>query len=358
MQKDRSFAETAIMKTADFDYKLTPELIAQFPCEERDGCRLLCLDRKSGEVSHRTFKELSGLLSPGDLLVFNNTKVIPARLFCIKKTGGKVELLLTGPSSGNSWNALVRPGTGCKAGEMLRLIKNESVVIKITAVNPDGTREVSLISDDGQKSLIDIIKNFGVMALPHYIRRPAVSQDSVTYQTVYARQEGAIASPTAGLHFTHELMDALAERGIGISYVTLHVGIGTFKPVTAEDPRDHIMHEEAYELTKEAAAQIARTKERGGRVIAVGTTSVRVIEHCAKDGGPIQASSGKTALIILPGYEFRVIDGMITNFHVPKSTLLMLVSAFAGREAVLAAYRNAVENGYRFFSYGDAMLIL
>lgn len=346
------------MKTADFDYALPPELIAQFPCEKRDGCRLLHLDRKSGEVSHRYFKEFSDLLSPGDRLVFNNTKVIPARLFCLKITGGKVELLLTGPSAGSSWNALVRPGTGCKAGALLNLIQDKSVVFKINAVNPDGTRDVSLLSEHSQKSLLEIIKSYGVMALPHYIRRPAVAQDNESYQTVYARHEGAIASPTAGLHFTPELMDTLAERGIEISYVTLHVGIGTFKPVTADDPREHIMHEETYELTEEAAMQISRTKERGGRVIAVGTTSVRVLEHCAKEGGPIQASSGKTALMILPGHEFRVIDGMVTNFHVPKSTLLMLVSAFAGREAVLAAYHNAVENGYRFFSYGDSMVIL
>jgi S-adenosylmethionine:tRNA ribosyltransferase-isomerase len=358
MQKVRPSAETTIMKTADFDYALPPELIAQFPCEKRDGCRLLCLDRKSGSVNHRTFRELPNLLSNGDRLVFNNTKVIPARLFCLKETGGKVELLLTGPSAGSTWNALVRPGTGCKAGAILGLVKDPSVVLKIKAVNPDGTREVSLVSDNSEKSLAEIIKSHGVMALPHYIRRSAVTQDTEMYQTVYARREGAIASPTAGLHFTSELMDTLVTRGIGISYVTLHVGIGTFKPVTADDPRAHVMHEEAYELTEEAAAQISRTKEQGGRVIAVGTTSVRVLEHCATEDGRIRASLGRTTLMILPGYEFRIIDGMLTNFHVPKSTLLMLVSAFAGREPVLAAYHHAVAERYRFFSYGDAMLIL
>jgi S-adenosylmethionine:tRNA ribosyltransferase-isomerase len=346
------------MKTADFDYTLPPELIAQYPCEKRDGCRLLCLDRKNGTVSHRAFNELPDLLSSEDRLVFNDTKVIPSRLFCSKKTGGKVELLLTGPSANGSWNALVRPGRGCNAGAKLKLIKDPSVVFEIKTVNPDGTREVSLVSVNGVKSLEEVIKSHGVMALPHYIRRPAVAQDNETYQTVYARQEGAIASPTAGLHFTPELMDTLLRRGIGISYVTLHVGIGTFKPVTAPDPHDHIMHEETYELTEETAAQIARTRSQGGRLIAVGTTSVRVLEHCAKEDGRIQASSGNTALMILPGHEFRVTDGMLTNFHVPKSTLLMLVSAFAGREAVLAAYRHAVAERYRFFSYGDAMLIL
>lgn len=346
------------MKTADFDFALPSELIAQYPCEKRDGCRLLCLDRKNGTVSHRVFKELPDLLSSADRLVFNDTKVMPARLFCSKKTGGKVELLLTGPSVNGSWNALVRPGRGCNTGAQLGLLKDPSVVIEIKTVNPDGTREVSLVSGNGVKSLEEVIKSHGVMALPHYIRRPANAQDNETYQTVYARQEGAIASPTAGLHFTPELMDKLVKRGIGISYVTLHVGIGTFKPVTAPDPHDHVMHEETYELTEETAAQIAHTQLQGGRVIAVGTTSVRVLEHCARKDGRIKASSGTTTLMILPGHEFRVTDGMLTNFHVPKSTLLMLVSAFAGRDAVLSAYHNAVAERYRFFSYGDAMLIL
>jgi S-adenosylmethionine:tRNA ribosyltransferase-isomerase len=346
------------MKTADFDYTLPPELIAQYPYEKRDGCRLLCLDRKNGTVSHRAFKELPDLLSSGDRLVFNDTKVIPARLFCSKITGGKVELLLTGPTANGCWNALVRPGRGCNAGTKLGLLKDPSVVFEIKTANPDGTREVSLVSGAGVKSLAEVIKSHGVMALPHYIRRPAVAQDNQTYQTVYARHEGAIASPTAGLHFTPELMDALARRGIGISYVTLHVGIGTFKPVKAADPRDHHMHEETYELTEETAAQIASTRSQGGRVIAVGTTSVRVLEHCAKQDDRIMASRGKTELMILPGYDFQVTDGMITNFHVPQSTLLMLVSAFAGRESILAAYRQAVAERYRFFSYGDAMLIL
>jgi S-adenosylmethionine:tRNA ribosyltransferase-isomerase len=346
------------MKTTDFDYALPPELIAQYPCEKRDGCRLLCLDRKNGTVSHRAFKELPDLLSSADRLVFNDTKVIPARLFCSKETGGKVELLLTGPSANGSWNALVRPGRGCNPGAKLKLKKDPSVVFEIKTVNPDGIREVSLVSGNGVKSLTEVIKSYGVMALPHYIRRSAVAQDNETYQTVYARREGAIASPTAGLHFTSELIDALVKRGIGISYVTLHVGIGTFKPVTGADPRNHVMHEETYELTEETAAQIAHTRSQGGRVIAVGTTSVRVLEHCAEKDGRIRASSGNTALMILPGHEFRVTGGMLTNFHVPKSTLLMLVSAFAGREAVLAAYRQAVEERYRFFSYGDAMLIL
>jgi S-adenosylmethionine:tRNA ribosyltransferase-isomerase len=346
------------MKTDDFDFTLPPDLIAQYPCEKRDACRLLCLERKSGEVSHRAFRELPGLLSSGDRLVFNDTKVIPARLYCTKQTGGKVELLLTGQSAKGTWNALVRPGRGCKSGKKLGLIKDPSVIFEIKDVNPDGTREVSLVSGNDEKSVAEVIMNHGVMALPHYIHRPADAQDNETYQTVYARQEGAIASPTAGLHFTPELLEALENRGIGVSYVTLHVGRGTFKPVTAEDPRNHIMHHEAYELSESAAEQINRTKDQGGRVIAVGTTAVRVLEHCAVEKGLIKASSGQTGLMILPGYEFMVIDGMLTNFHVPKSTLLMLVSAFAGREAVLAAYRTAVAKCYRFFSYGDAMLIL
>lgn len=265
---------------------------------------------------------------------------------------------MTGPSVGDHWNALVRPGRGCKAGVKLYLEKNSSVGIEITVVNPDGTRGVTFVSGSSVKSWPAVIKKYGVMALPHYIRRPADAKDDETYQTIYAKHEGAIASPTAGLHFTPGIMGALEERGIGISYLTLHVGIGTFKPVTVVDPKDHVMHEESYELTDETAAQIMQTRSKGGRIIAVGTTSVRVLEHCAGEGGCIKPSAGKTSLMILPGYKFRAIDGIVTNFHVPKSTLLMLVSAFAGREVVLEAYRQAVAERYRFFSYGDAMLIL
>jgi S-adenosylmethionine:tRNA ribosyltransferase-isomerase len=346
------------MRTQDFDYMLPSGQIAQYPLEKRDKCRLLCLDRKNGGFVDREFCELPDLLLPGDRLVFNDTKVVPARLFCQKITGGKVELLFLEPTGTMAWKVLVRPGRGLSTGTELFMAGDPSIRIHITAVNADGSRDVLLEKDGTGITMSEVIKQYGVMALPHYIRRPAEDQDRDTYQTVYARREGAIASPTAGLHFTHELIKALLARRIDISYVTLHVGVGTFKPVTEDDPRNHVMHEETYELTQQTASEIAATKKRGGRIIAVGTTAVRVLEHCAAQDGAIKASSGKTKLMILPGYQFKAIDGMVTNFHVPKSTLLMLVSAFAGRGPVLAAYGHAVLAGYRFFSYGDAMFIL
>jgi S-adenosylmethionine:tRNA ribosyltransferase-isomerase len=303
------------------------------------------------------FNDLTGLLNPGDLLVLNDTKVLPSRLFCHKLTGGAAELLLTDPLADGSWQALVRPGRGLNAGTRVTLDKDPSAVFEIASILDDGSRVVTL-AGSSHESIEAIIRQYGVMALPHYIKRPSDVKDNDTYQTIYARHDGAVASPTAGLHFTDALFEALQAKGIGKAFVTLHVGIGTFRPVKVDDPRKHAMHHERYELPQETIDSIERTKKSGGRVIAVGTTVVRVLEHCAGKTGALAPSAGDTDIFILPGYEFKVIDGMITNFHVPRSTLLMLVSAFAGRESVLSAYRHAVENRYRFFSYGDAMIIL
>lgn len=347
------------MKTIDFDYDLPPGLIAQYPLENRDACRLLCLERKTGSVSDRIFKDLPDLINPGDLLVFNNTKVLPSRVFCHKKTGGAVELLFTAPSGNGSWNALVRPGRGLNPGTRLTLDNDHSVAVEIVSVLEDGSRVVFPAEDnENHESIEIIIQKYGVMALPHYIKRPAENKDNETYQTIYASEEGAVASPTAGLHFTGAIMGALREKGAEIAFVTLHVGIGTFRPVKVDDPEKHHMHRERYELKQETVEQIEKTKKNGGRVIAAGTTVVRVLEHCAAGTGRLEPSAGDTDIFILPGYEFKVIDGMITNFHVPRSTLLMLVAAFADREAVLSAYRHAIETRYRFFSYGDAMIVL
>jgi S-adenosylmethionine:tRNA ribosyltransferase-isomerase len=347
------------MRTDDFDFKLPLSLIAQHPGTHRDGCRLLYLSRETGVVTDHIFEDLSGFLAPGDRLVFNNTRVVPARVFCKKKTGGAVELLFTEAADGiGAWKALVRPGKGLGAGTKLVLRDDPGISLDLTGVYPDGMRAVALSAGCAVSSIPELMEKYGVMALPHYIKRPAEKTDNQNYQTVYAQRDGAIASPTAGLHFTQSLMSTLTARGIGISYVTLHVGIGTFLPVKADDPADHIMHEERYEITQETADEITETQKNGGRIIAVGTTVVRVLEHCAREWNPLVASRGKTNLMILPGHTFTIIEGMITNFHVPKSTLLMLVSAFAGREAVLAAYRHAVEKRYSFFSYGDAMLVL
>jgi S-adenosylmethionine:tRNA ribosyltransferase-isomerase len=344
------------MKTEDFDYMLPSGLIAQYPLESRDECRLLCLDRKTGAVSDSIFKDLPALVRPDDLLVFNDTKVLPSRLFCHKKTGGKAELLLTEHAGIGHWKALVRPGHGMNAGTVITVDAEPAAVIEIVSVLEDGTRIVAM-PENSHNSIETIIHKYGVMALPHYIKRSAEAKDNETYQTIYARHEGAIASPTAGLHFTDSLLGALRIKGITTAFVTIHVGIGTFRPVKVDDPEKHQMHHERYELKQETVEIIQRTKKNGGRVIAVGTTVVRALEHCARQTGTPQPSTGQTDLLILPGYDFKIIDGMITNFHVPRSTLLMLVSAFAGREAVLAAYRHAVEMRYRFFSYGDAMFV-
>lgn len=347
-----------VMKTDDFDYDLPQDLIAQFPCKKRDDCRLLFFNRTTAGLSDRGFTDLPLFLSAGDRLVFNDTKVIPSRLWCRKESGGAVELLVTEPIGGSPWKALVRSSRRMNLGTCVVLEKDRSIAISIGRFFPDGTREVSLADKSRKMSIGDVVENFGEIALPHYIKRPINDEDRETYQTVFAKRKGAVASPTAGLHFTKEMLGKLEEKGIDTSFVTLHVGMGTFRPVRVDDPRLHPMHEEWYELTGETAAQIEATKKRGGRIIAVGTTVVRVLEQCGGRNGGLCASKGKTDLLILPGYEFKVIDGMITNFHVPRSTLLMLVCAFSETKAMLSAYRHAIIKKYSFFSYGDAMLIM
>jgi S-adenosylmethionine:tRNA ribosyltransferase-isomerase len=346
------------MRTADFDYALPRELIAQRPLRRRDGCRLMVLDRMSGAVEHRLFHDLPDEMRPGDLLVFNDTKVLPARLFCRKATGGMVELLFTEPLGPRTWKALVRPGRGVRAGALLYVNGDPGCgTLRVEEETPDGGRVVGLSEGGRRGSMTELLEKHGHVPLPPYIRRPDAGSDRMDYQTVYAREPGAVAAPTAGLHFTPRLLAALRRRGAGLAFLTLHVGAGTFLPVKVSDPREHPMHGEEFALPEETAAAVVRTKAAGGRVVAVGTTVARVLEYCARAPHGLSASRGRTSLKILPPYEFRVTDGLVTNFHLPRSTLLMLVSAFASREAVLAAYAEAVKERYRFFSYGDAMFI-
>ncbi len=339
------------MRTDDFDYFLPPERIAQTPIEPRHASRLMVVNRASDQLEHRHFWEVGDYLRPGDLLVVNHTRVLPARIFARKPTGGKVEILLLRQEEEQVWEALVG-GKRVTAGLTLQLEDGASV--KVEAVL-DGSRRRLRFEGPVQAYL----ERHGQMPLPPYIHTPLSNPER--YQTVYAAQPGSAAAPTAGLHFTPELMDALRAKGVGFATVTLHVGLDTFAPVTEEDPREHVIHTEWCQLSAETAAQIEAARRAGGRVIAVGTTSVRTLESAARAAAPGQslaAFSGPTDLFILPGYPFRAVDAMITNFHLPRSTLLMLVSAFAGRERMLATYAEAVRLEYRFFSFGDAMLIV
>jgi S-adenosylmethionine:tRNA ribosyltransferase-isomerase len=345
------------MLTSDFDYHLPEGLIAQHPLRQRDGCRLLVLDRSTGAISHKTFADVACLARPGDLFVLNDTRVLPARLFCRKTSGGNFELLFTGRIDEVTWKALAKPGRRLKPGSTVFVRGDpDAATLVIEGVTANGERTVWL-AGGRFPTIEEVIKECGHVPLPPYIKRPDSAADREDYQTVYAREPGAIAAPTAGLHFTPMLLAALQEHGARPAFLTLHVGAGTFLPVKTDDPREHPMHEEEFELPHETAAAIMRTKRAGGRVIAVGTTVVRVLEHCALAPGGLQGFCGRTSLKILPPYEFRIVDGLITNFHLPRSTLLMLVSAFASRERVLAAYAEAVQEKYRFFSYGDAMFI-
>jgi S-adenosylmethionine:tRNA ribosyltransferase-isomerase len=348
------------MQTKDFNYDLPERLIAQKPLDERDACRLLVLNRAVGSVSHARFRDIPALLRPNDRLVFNDTRVVPVRLFCRKKTGAHVEILFTDRIDDRTWSAIGRPGRRLAAGTSLIVNNDPSIgVLVIKEVLSDGGRIVELKGGVSDASIIGIIERFGCMPLPPYIKRPADPADTEQYQTVYAAQSGAVAAPTAGLHFTSSMFNALQAKGINSSFVTLHVGMGTFVPVKVIDPRDHVMHEERYDLPGRAAEEIMRTKQSGGRIIAVGTTVVRVLEHCsAMAVGGLSASQGRTCLKILPPYDFNIVDGLVTNFHLPMSTLLMLVCAFAGKERTLGAYAEAVREQYRFFSYGDAMMII
>jgi S-adenosylmethionine:tRNA ribosyltransferase-isomerase len=347
-----------LISTDDFNYDLPDHLIAQFPLEPRDSCRLLQLDKNNGHLYHSIFKDLPNLLKPGDRLVFNNTRVIPARIFGKKENGVPIEILFTERIDHHTWKAIVRPGKRLPIGTIVAIDNLGNTMVRIAEVLPNGDRVISSAIDNDSSVTIDsIIETQGHIPLPPYITRQDSSEDRDTYQTVFAEREGAVAAPTAGLHFTNELLETIKENGVESSFLTLHVGIGTFRPVKESDPRLHPIHEERFELPLATAEQINATKANGGRIIAVGTTVVRVLEHCSLNG-VLKAQSGSTRLMILPPFTFKCIDGLITNFHVPRSTLLMLVSAFAGRERVLAAYNEAVTRSYRMLSYGDAMFII
>ena len=340
------------MKTSDFDYILPPELIAQTPTAQRDASRLLCLDRQTGAYSHHHFYNLPDFLRPGDCLILNNSRVLPARLLGQRLPGGGAcEVLLLIDRGDNVWECIVRPGKHLRAGARLSFGTGE-LTAEVAEVLPDGNRLVRFFYEG---IFLEVLERLGKMPLPPYIK--AELQDQERYQTVYSKVNGSAAAPTAGLHFTPELLETIAARGVRLGYVTLHVGLGTFRPVKEEDVEAHEMHSEYCTVPEETAALINETKANGGRVICVGTTSCRTVESWAGEDGTMKASAGWTSIYIYPGYRFKVMDALVTNFHLPQSTLLMLVSAFAGRENVLRAYEEAVREGYRFFSFGDAMFL-
>lgn len=344
------------MDVNDFEYDLPGGLIAQHPTDRRDASRLLVIDRKTGRLEHRHFYNILEYLNPGDCLVLNNSKVIPARLFGVKEmTGAKVEFLLTRRINDDFWETLVRPGKKLHVGDRVSFTEDGALTARITEHGAGGIRIVRFEYEGDFHELLDRI---GKMPLPPYIERESGEEDKERYQTVYCREEGSVAAPTAGLHFTEELLEQAEKKGIKIAYVTLHVGIGTFRPVKSRNIEEHRMHSEEYEIDGENAGIINETKKAGGRIISVGTTSARTAESAAEADGTVNAGRGSTDIFIYPGYRFKVIDSLITNFHLPKSTLLMLISALYNREAILAAYREAIEQEYRFFSYGDAMLII
>lgn len=341
------------MKRQDFYYELPQELIAQDPLENRSSSRLLVLDKKTGDIQHHIFREIVNYLNPGDCLVINDTKVIPARLIGAKEeTGAKIEVLLLKRGQNDVWETLVKPGRKAKPGTRISfgdgLLKGE-----VIDVVDEGNR---LIRFEYEGIFEEILDRLGQMPLPPYITHQLRDKDR--YNTVYAAHSGSAAAPTAGLHFTPELLEEIGRKGVDIARVTLHVGLGTFRPVKVEEVENHHMHSEFYMIDEEAAEKINRAKEQGGRVICVGTTSCRTVESAADEEGRLKACSGWTEIFIYPGYQFKVLDGLITNFHLPESTLIMLVSALAGREHVLDAYEEAVKERYRFFSFGDAMLVI
>ncbi len=340
------------MDVKDFDYYLPEELIAQDPLEDRSSSRLMVLDKKTGEIQHKIFKDILDYLKPGDCLVLNNTKVIPARLFGVKEdTQAKIEILLLKRKENDIWETLVKPGKKAKPGT--KIIFGDGLLVgEVIDVVEDGNR---LIQFSYEGIFEEILDQLGQMPLPPYITHTL--KDKNRYQTVYAKYDGSAAAPTAGLHFTKELLEKVKAKGIDIAEVTLHVGLGTFRPVKVENVLDHHMHSEFYMVSAEAAEKINATKDRGGRIISVGTTSTRTLESAADENGRLKECSGWTEIFIYPGYKFKLIDCLITNFHLPQSTLVMLVSALAGREHVLAAYEEAVKEKYRFFSFGDAMFI-
>lgn len=342
-----------VLKKADFYFELPQELIAQDPLEDRSSSRLLRLDKNDGTVTHHVFRDVLDFLMPGDCLVLNNTKVIPARLLGEREgTGAHVEVLLLKRKEADIWETLVKPGRKCRPGD--RLSFGEGLLkARILDTVEEGNR---LIHFEYEGIFEEVLDKLGEMPLPPYITHKL--QDKNRYQTVYARYEGSAAAPTAGLHFTNDLLVQITGKGVETAYVTLHVGLGTFRPVKEDNVLDHHMHSEYYEITEEAAGKINRTREMGGRIICVGTTSCRTVESAADSQGKVIPGCGNTEIFIYPGYRFKVLDGLITNFHLPESTLVMLVSALAGREHVLEAYRQAVLEKYRFFSFGDAMFIV
>lgn len=341
------------MHVSDFNFELPSQLIARYPTEERTASRLLHIDAIGSDPFDRTFMDLLDLVEPGDLLVFNNTRVIPARLFGHKDTGGKVEILVERLLENNRMLAHVKASKALKVGQLVRLERN--YIIQMVARH-DALFELELMHTD--ETVLSVLQAIGHMPLPPYIDRPDDPADWQRYQTVYGSRDGAVAAPTAGLHFDEALLNQLQAKGVDFAYVTLHVGAGTFQPVRVNDIHDHHMHYEAVSVSKEVAVQVQQTKDRGQRVVAVGTTSVRALEAAAQyHQGQLGAYEDETNIFIYPGFNFRIVDAMITNFHLPESTLMMLVSAFAGHGRIMAAYEHAVKSQYRFFSYGDAMFI-
>lgn len=340
------------MKTSDFYYDLPEELIAQEPLAKRDESRLMVLNKNNGEINHKHFYDIVDMLNKGDTLILNDTRVLPARLYGVKEdTGGAIEFLLLNKHSLDTWEVILKPGRRAKPGA--RFVFGDGLLkAEILDVINEGNR---LVKFEYEGVFENILDQLGEMPLPPYITKKLEDKDR--YQTVFARHNGSAAAPTAGLHFTPELLDKIKSKGVDIGYVTLHVGLGTFRPVKAEDIADHTMHSEFYVLPQETADLINETKAKGGRVISVGTTATRTLETAGMDGLPLTAKSGWTSIFIYPGKKFNVIDALITNFHLPESTLIMLVSALAGRENVLNAYKEAVAEKYRFFSFGDAMFI-
>ncbi|RLA78444.1 MAG: tRNA preQ1(34) S-adenosylmethionine ribosyltransferase-isomerase QueA [Deltaproteobacteria bacterium] len=338
------------MKTEEFDYHLPPEAIAQEPAEPRDSSRLLVLDRSTGELHETVFRQIVDYLRSGDVLVLNDTRVIPARLHGRKPTGGRCEVFLLRDLGGGRWEALVRPARRLKPGSEVFV---GDVKLKVIERTPEGTRVVEFPSEEDAEG---VLQRHGEVPLPPYIKRPL--EDPERYQTVFARSPGSTAASTAALHFTKELLDRLQQKGVKVVWFTLHMGLGSFRPIKTEEVEDHRLPPEIYTLPPETASEVNRAKAEGRRVIACGTGAVRVLEGVAGEDGMLRAGSGMVDIFILPGYKFRVVDGMITNFHLPRSSHLVLVSAFAGREEVMRAYRRALEKGFRFLSFGDAMLIL
>ncbi len=342
------------LPTSAFDYQLPSALIAQYPADQRDESRLLVLDRAAGTIAHRRFRDIVEYIPAGDALVVNETRVFPARLLGRRAGGGEAEILLLRPrAAAHEWEALVRPGVKLRTGKQVVIAAD--FTIDILAVLPDGNRVVRLNTPE---SVTDAIERYGHVPLPPYLERADEALDRERYQTVYARERGSVAAPTAGLHFTAPLLAELERRQVQLVKVLLHVGVGTFRPVEVEDPARHIMHEEHYQVSDAAASALARVRERGARVWAVGTTVLRTLESAADAQGVVRSGAGSTRLFIRPGYHFRAVDHLLTNFHLPRSTLLMLVCALGGYQLVMEAYRQAVAANYRFYSYGDAMLVI